>query len=379
MSLWPGTPKSQQSPKINVPSVRFPNTLNENSSTGEIVQALRTAFNGLTVHEQAFANLPAQISSQATTAATAAFESIQSENVSGVTSFNTKTGAVLYFPGLGFVNNQLGNTAYQTQLGDAGKKIIVGDSSPVTVTLNPSVMPPWFTFIGNDSSATATLVPGSPATLVGQSSIMPGGFAWIYYDGSVFWSEGSGSGGSGGTVTSVALTVPARQSVSGSPITISGTLAITDNTESANTVFAGPSSGGAATPGFRTIVSADLPGNELLGSFGVTIDGAGSVPGTGQKGYVQMPYAGTITGWTMLANQSGSAQITVSKGTYSAFPTLTSIDASLPPNLSSAQKNTSTTLTGWTTAVNVGDVFGFNLDSVTTCTRIQLFLQVTKS
>lgn len=62
-----------------------------------------------------------------------------------------------------------------------------------------------------------------------------------------------------GTVTSVALTVPAHQSVSGSPVTSAGTLAITDNNQSANTVFAGPTSGSAAAPGFRALVQSDLP------------------------------------------------------------------------------------------------------------------------
>lgn len=63
-----------------------------------------------------------------------------------------------------------------------------------------------------------------------------------------------------GTVTSVALTLPASVfSVAGSPITSSGTLAGTFITQSANTVFAGPTSGGAATPAFRALVTADIP------------------------------------------------------------------------------------------------------------------------
>lgn len=68
-----------------------------------------------------------------------------------------------------------------------------------------------------------------------------------------------GGGGGSGTVTSVDITVPSILSVSGNPITTSGTLAVTLVNESANTVFAGPTSGGAATPTFRSIVSADVP------------------------------------------------------------------------------------------------------------------------
>jgi hypothetical protein len=64
---------------------------------------------------------------------------------------------------------------------------------------------------------------------------------------------------SAGTVTSVALTAPAEFSVSGSPVTGSGTLAITKANESANTVWAGPTSGSAAAPAFRALVAADIP------------------------------------------------------------------------------------------------------------------------
>lgn len=61
-----------------------------------------------------------------------------------------------------------------------------------------------------------------------------------------------------GTVSSVALTVPAEFSVSGSPITSSGTLAVTKATQSANLVFAGPTTGSAAAPTFRAVVAADI-------------------------------------------------------------------------------------------------------------------------
>ena len=62
-----------------------------------------------------------------------------------------------------------------------------------------------------------------------------------------------------GFVTSVALTVPSIFSVSGSPITSTGTFALALVTESPNLVFAGPSSGSAAVPTFRSLVAADVP------------------------------------------------------------------------------------------------------------------------
>jgi hypothetical protein len=116
----------------------------------------------------------------------------------------------------------------------------------------------------------------------------------------------------------------------------------------------------------------------IVSVLGIVIDGGGTSPPTGAKGFVQVPYACTLTGWTIIADQSGSAQITVSKGTFAAFPTMSSIVASSPPILSSAQKSTSTTLTGWTTAISSGDILSFNLDSLSTIQRIILELQVTR-
>lgn len=62
-----------------------------------------------------------------------------------------------------------------------------------------------------------------------------------------------------GTVTSVALSAPAQFSVSGSPVTTSGTLNLSWHTQSANSILAGPTTGVAAAPTFRALVGADLP------------------------------------------------------------------------------------------------------------------------
>lgn len=67
------------------------------------------------------------------------------------------------------------------------------------------------------------------------------------------------AGGGAGSVTSVSLTMPAEFTVAGSPITSSGTLAVTKANENANLVWAGPSTGAAAAPTFRALVTADMP------------------------------------------------------------------------------------------------------------------------
>jgi hypothetical protein len=71
-------------------------------------------------------------------------------------------------------------------------------------------------------------------------------------------STGGGGGGSG-TVTSVGLALPSIFNVTNSPVTVSGTLTATLQTQAANAFFAGPSTGAAQAPTFRAIDSADLP------------------------------------------------------------------------------------------------------------------------
>lgn len=70
------------------------------------------------------------------------------------------------------------------------------------------------------------------------------------------------SGAGTGSVTSVALadgsTTPIF-TITGSPVTTSGTLTETLKTQNANTVFAGPTSGGASQPSFRLLTAADIP------------------------------------------------------------------------------------------------------------------------
>lgn len=80
-----------------------------------------------------------------------------------------------------------------------------------------------------------------------------------FLDGTGVFSVPPSGGGGSGTVTSVGLTVPAEFSVTGSPVTTSGTLAVAKANQNANLVYSGPSSGAAASPTFRALVTADLP------------------------------------------------------------------------------------------------------------------------
>jgi hypothetical protein len=82
-------------------------------------------------------------------------------------------------------------------------------------------------------------------------------------------TEIANGGGGSGSVTSVGLSLPAQFSVSGSPVTVSGTLTAAWVVQTANTVLAGPTSGGTAAPTFRALVGADLPNPSVSTKGGV--------------------------------------------------------------------------------------------------------------
>lgn len=107
------------------------------------------------------------------------------------------------------------------------------------------------------------------------------------------------------------------------------------------------------------------------------IDGGGVVLTTGLKILLpQIPISGTIISWRLVADVSGSVVLDIWK-TNAAVPTNSnSITASAKPTLSSQQIATSSTLTGWTTSIAVNDVFGFEVESATTVTRVVLVLEI---
>lgn len=135
--------------------------------------------------------------------------------------------------------------------------------------LVPAPLTATGTFLRDDGTWAA--VPGFTSPLTTKGDIF--GFSTVNAripvgaDGTVLTADStqalgvkwSASGGSG-TVTSVALLDGSSTpiyTITGSPVTTAGTLTYTFKTQTANTVLAGPTSGGAAQPTFRTLVAAD--------------------------------------------------------------------------------------------------------------------------
>jgi hypothetical protein len=181
-------------------------------------------------------------------------------------------------------------------------------------------------------------------------------------------TAGPGSGSQVATIANDAVTFAKMQNISSDRLLGRDTAAAGDPEELqvANGIeFSG-------TPGIRQTTAARTR------QIGITIDGGGSALTTGLKGYKSFPVAGTITGVRLLADQSGSIVIDIWKDTFANYPPVNadSITAAAPPTISGADKSEDTTLTGWTTSVSAGDVFGFNIDSITTITRITLELTI---
>lgn len=118
--------------------------------------------------------------------------------------------------------------------------------------------------------------------------------------------------------------------------------------------------------------------NQAITSIGCCFNGGTTTPALASV-EVSCPFSGTITKWRSIGDAAGSAVVDVLKSTYANYGTVASIAASAKPTLSSVIKNQDSTLTGWTTAVTAGDVFRFTLESVTTCKRVSVSLEISRT
>ena len=110
------------------------------------------------------------------------------------------------------------------------------------------------------------------------------------------------------------------------------------------------------------------------------IDGGGVALTTGEKSWVRLPFAGTIVGWELTADQAGDIEIDIWKDTFGNFPPTVAdtimASASIKPNLSSEQSGEEINLDGWDASLSIGDYLKINVDSVATVTKIKLILLV---
>ncbi len=110
------------------------------------------------------------------------------------------------------------------------------------------------------------------------------------------------------------------------------------------------------------------------------IDGGGEVITTGVKGYLRVPFPCIVDRVTLTADQNGSIQVDIWKSTYAGFPPTdaNSIAGGNEPKITAGSKSEDATLTGWSKSLDEGDILAFNVDSVTTITKLTVNLHVRK-
>jgi hypothetical protein len=274
------------------------------------------------------------------------------QSTGGVDSFNTRTGAVTLLSS--DVTGALGYTPFNPTTTETAHYVYAGPSS------GSAAAPTFRALVAGDIPALSYAPQTSGTSLLyGNGS---GGFSNVTIGSGITFSSGTLSAtGSGGTVTSVGLSLPSIFTVSGSPVTGSGTLTATLASETANYVFAAPN-GSAGTPTFRALVAADIPSlsyapttgstsittlgtvttgtwnatpiaNGYLANSSITINGNSVSLGGSTTVTAVAPYALTIGTGLSGSSYNGSSAVTialsnsgVTAGTYgtaTAIPSLT--------------------------------------------------------
>jgi hypothetical protein len=141
--------------------------------------------------------------------------------------------------------------------------------------------------------------------------------------GKVLQTDGSNTSwvtASSGSVTSVGLTMPSIFSVSGSPITTSGTLSASLATQNQNLIFASPD-GATGAPTFRAIAANDLP------TIAVTKGGTGAITANAGLNNLLPTQTGN-TGKVLQTDGSNTSWVTA----YSGLVNFTESANSAAPN-----------------------------------------------
>jgi hypothetical protein len=124
-------------------------------------------------------------------------------------------------------------------------------------------------------------------------------------------------------------------------------------------------------------LSAQLPKPPLRLTIGdgITAIVAAATP----VAYIYMPYAGTISKWTALADVSGSISVDVWKDVYANHPPVVGdkISASAPIAITTATSAQDSTLSGWTKTVNAGDIIAFYVSSSSTIKACYICIEFT--
>jgi hypothetical protein len=208
--------------------------------------------------------------------------------------------------------------------GGSGTVTSVGLSLPTELTVTGSPVTTSGTLTGTWATQTAGKIFSAPATTTGTPTfkqITAEHLNATYTNGYVLSTNGAGVlswiAPATGTVTSVALSLPTELTVTGSPVTTSGTLTGAWATQTAGKIFSAPATT-TGTPTFKQITAEHLNATYTNG-YVLTTNGAGvlswttvssSTPG-GASTSVQYNNAGSFGGSNNFVWDNTTQQVTI--------------------------------------------------------------------
>jgi hypothetical protein len=173
--------------------------------------------------------------------------------VAAVVNVGTSNGILFVRPTFGSV---LGGTDGNVQFGTLNNgDVIVYDSTDMrweNVAQSSLVVGSATNVAGGNANQIVYNTGAGASSFITAPTV---GSTFLQWSGSAFQWSSAGAG----TVTSVGLSLPADFTISNSPVTGSGTLTAVYANQTANYVFAGPTTGSPGTPSFRALVAADIP------------------------------------------------------------------------------------------------------------------------
>lgn len=164
---------------MGTPAQKYYPQIDKNIPINQVIH-FQNLYSAVNDHDQAIVTLKSQL-----TAAITAAKSATATN-----TVTTVTNAVTLFPGIGRVNNQTGATTYTVQSSDNGVLLLVDDASPVAVTLNSMVAPPYLFFLTNLGAGTATLTPTAGTVNGGATfAVLQNYTSLVVFDGTNWWAS----------------------------------------------------------------------------------------------------------------------------------------------------------------------------------------------
>ena len=189
----------------------------------------------------------------ATTPNTGSFTAL---TATGIISHSTGTNSQTYATtGAGVISISSGTTGSIDNMAIGATTASTGKFTTLTAT---GLTANSFLYSGTGGLLSTTTAPANGQILIGSTGAAPV-IGSIAAGTGISVTPGAGTISIANTgVTSVALSLPSFITVSGSPVTTTGTLTGTLATQTTNTVFIAPN-GSTGAPTFRTLAYADLP------------------------------------------------------------------------------------------------------------------------